>query len=50
MRDRPVVNGRNDHFLRVIFFARFNLPAIGADSYDDACVKAAEALRGGGGR
>ena len=44
------VNGRNDHFLRVIFFARHKLPVIGADSYDDARVKTAEALRGGEGR
>ena len=40
------INGRDDHFVRVIFFARYNLPVIGANSYDDARVKVAEALRG----
>lgn len=42
------VKGRKDHFLRVIFFARYNLPVIGADSYDDARIKVAEALKGRG--
>ena len=44
------IKGRNDHFLRVILFARYHLPVIGADSYDDARVKVAEALRGSGDR
>ena len=44
------IKGRDDHHLRVIFFARYNLPVIGADSYDDAQVKVAEALRGNGDR
>ena len=44
------VNGRRDHYLRVIFFARYKLPVVGADSYDDARIKAAEALRGTGDR
>ena len=44
------VNGRRDHYLRVIFFGKYKLPVIGADSYLDAQVKVAEALRGGGDR
>lgn len=44
---RKKVDGRRDQALRVIFFARYNLPVIGADSYDDVRVKVAEALRGG---
>ena len=47
---RIPVNGRSDHFLRVIFFARYKLPVIGADSYDDARAKVAEALKGAGNR
>ena len=43
---RKKVDDRRDQALRVIFLARYNLPVIGADSYDDVRVKVTDALKG----